>query len=180
MTHGMVHGAGGHISLRSQPGEGSEFIIHLPREAAPGPGRPVLGQEAAREQVVESRVLLVDDESAITDYLAQILQRFGCQVEAFNDPRLALERFQQAPSEFDLMITDQTMPGLTGTELAQACLRRRADFPVILCTGYSTSVDEASALNQGVAKFLMKPVVSLDLVQAMIEVLPAKAPSHPS
>ena len=116
-------------------------------------------------------VLLVDDEPILTDVGRKTLTHLGYQVTAVNDSRDALNVFQQRPDSFDLVITDQTMPGLTGMELAQRVLDLRSDIPIILCTGFSNQVDRNQALEAGVKEFLMKPVMTSTLARAVRQVL---------
>ena len=103
------------------------------------------------------RVLFVDDEFAVTRLASMILPKYGISVETENDSRKALERFREHSTEFDLLVTDQTMPGLTGIDLTRAVLLLRPNLPVILCTGYSESVSPEQANEIGVCEYVLKP-----------------------
>ncbi|MCU7922881.1 MAG: response regulator [Candidatus Thiodiazotropha sp. (ex Dulcina madagascariensis)] len=117
------------------------------------------------------RVLLVDDESAIVLFLKDFLEMQGLSVEAFTDSAKALRRFSQSPEAFDLLITDQAMPGLTGLELIEQVRSAREDLPVVLCTGYSERVNEENASAQGVDHYLEKPLMPADLIDVLVSSL---------
>lgn len=155
IVHAIVADHNGKITVESSPGEWTSFAMVLPR---------IESSESALEPVpVVSRkgrelVLLVDDEETITRVFRLLLERLGYGVVATNSSLDALEIFRSRPEDFDLLITDQTMPGLTGDELIREVLAIRADMPTIICTGFSDKIDEASALALGVHRYLLKPV----------------------
>jgi signal transduction histidine kinase/ActR/RegA family two-component response regulator len=164
VVHGIVRAHGGWLRVESEQGRGSTFRIYLPQAS----------EEAAEETLAlhtlptgSERVLLVDDEAALVELGRQTLERLGYQVEAFTDSREALATLEERPADFDLVITDQTMPGITGLELAAEARRIRPGLPVLLCTGFSRVVDEASTRRAGVREVLMKPLVARDLAQAV-------------
>jgi CheY-like chemotaxis protein len=113
----------------------------------------------------------VDDEEMVAGMMTGMLSRLGCRVSSFRDGEAALSDFVANPNAYDLVITDQTMPGRTGIELARALLDIRRDIPIILCTGYSKSVDEDVALAAGIQGFLMKPVRKRELALLIRKVL---------
>lgn len=168
VVHGIVRGLHGDIEVKSTLGRGTTFTVLLPR----------IEEEEVEEEVAEpppeggsERVLVVDDESAIVDFEKLLLQEFGYEVVGCTSPSEAFEVFSQAPQNFDLIITDQTMPKMTGLELAQACVGVRNDIPIILCSGYSSLVTEQSVFEAGIRRYIMKPVVSRELVGLVREVL---------
>jgi PAS domain S-box-containing protein len=154
VVHGIVGGVGGGIQVESAPGKGSTFDVYLPRVAPePSAERPGPARAAGRGE----RILVVDDEPMVRSTQKRILEGLGYAVEAAADGQEALDRFRAAPHAYDLVLTDQTMPRLSGLDLARAILAIRADARVILCTGYSDQVDEALARRLGLRSLLAKP-----------------------
>jgi PAS domain S-box-containing protein len=168
VVHGIVTAHQGGVNVASHPGAGTTFDIYLPAATE----APVEKTEANDPLPTGTeRILFVDDEAVLTDVGKKTLSLLGYQVTVMNDSRDALRTFLDEPGAFDLIITDQTMPGITGMELAQRAMEARSDIPVILCTGYSNQVDQEQALKGGVRDFLMKPMVVHTLAQAVRRVL---------
>ncbi len=115
----------------------------------------------------KEHILLVDDEPAVVQTTKTMLERIGCRVTALTDSSEALKVFTRNPDNFDLIITDQTMPDMTGIALAKAVLAVRKDMPVILCTGYSEIVSPEEAREIGIREFLMKPATKKEMAQAI-------------
>ena len=113
------------------------------------------------------RILFVDDEEEIALMGKEMLERLGYAVEIRTSSTDALHRFRAQPSDFDLVVTDQTMPGLTGTRLASELLAIRPDLPVVLMTGFSAAVTPESVERLGVRAYVMKPVIMRDLAMAV-------------
>jgi CheY-like chemotaxis protein len=113
------------------------------------------------------KVLLVDDDEAVVTFIESYLELHGFNVTSFSESVIALNYFDAHRDEFDLVISDQTMPVMTGIEMAKAMLSLRPDLPIILMTGYSEEVDERSAKALGLAEFLMKPFSINELLQAV-------------
>jgi PAS domain S-box-containing protein len=159
VVHGIVHRCGGHVAAETSPGLGSAFRVWLPpvvtEQTTPEPSVERF-EDASR--VIGGHILLVDDESSVLNYLTDVLTGAGCRVTATLDSREALARFTEDPSGFDLLVTDQTMPGITGDALIAAVSRLRPDIPVVLCTGHSETIDEDEARDLGIGAFLLKPV----------------------
>jgi CheY-like chemotaxis protein len=121
------------------------------------------------------RILLVDDEAEIVATLKQMLESLGYRVTAFTGSAAALETFRTQPEDFDLVITDRTMPHLTGEELAGKMLGLRPDLPIILCTGFSEAVFPEMAGDMGIREIIIKPISTRVMAETIRRVL---APKH--
>jgi PAS domain S-box-containing protein len=169
LVYGIVTDSGGAIHVASEPGRGSTFEIYLPRAEA-----LTSVAEAASEPVPRGngeRVLLVDDEEPLVDMTAEVLAQLGYDSARFTDGRAALEAFENAPEAFQVVVTDEVMPALTGTELARRVHRLRPDLPVVLVSGYSGPILTQRALGAGVSELLKKPVQSRELAAALSRIL---------
>ncbi|MFA6498710.1 MAG: GAF domain-containing protein [Desulfurivibrionaceae bacterium] len=166
VVHGIVKSHQGQITVYSEPGRGTNCHVYLPR-VAEAPALPI--GAVCRETIPTGteRLLVVDDEEMITDMLRIILQNLGYQVTVSNISPEALTLMKQDPAAFDLLITDMTMPSLTGYELAQKALALRPDLPIILCTGFSELINKEQAQAMGIRIYLMKPVSVRELAQAV-------------
>ena len=120
------------------------------------------------------RVLVIDDEQVMVDTLCRMLDRLGYQYTKRTSSVEALKLFQAGPDQFDLVITDQTMPNITGMELAKTFMDIRSDMPIILCTGFSEKVNEDSAKAMGISAFVLKPIIMSDIAHTIREVLDEK------
>lgn len=169
VVDGIIANHGGAILVDSTPGQGTTFTIYLPRldgvnalpEIPPEP--PLPGGDA--------RLLFVDDEAPLAHMTAELLTRLGYTTTVHTNSLEALEAFRATPEAFDLVITDQTMPGLTGERLAHELRRIRPDIPIILCTGFSHTMTPEKAQSQGLNAFLSKPLVLRELAHAIRSVL---------
>jgi CheY-like chemotaxis protein len=112
-------------------------------------------------------VLVVDDEPALAVLIKRIFESLGCTAHSHTDPTAALNDFQANMGGYDLIITDQTMPGLTGAELLKRARALRPDVDVIVCTGHSESLDEAKAAELGASAFLRKPITLSELIKTL-------------
>ncbi len=169
VVHGIVKSCRGAITVASQPGRGSTFEIFLPLIEHQEESQ--LRKEVKPLPTGTERLLFVDDEEALADIGHQILKRLGYRVTVKTSSLEALETFKAGPHEFDLVITDQTMPHLTGADLAQEMLRLRPDMPIILCTGFSESINAEEARALGIRRFLLKPLVAREIAEVVREVL---------
>jgi len=158
--------------VESAPGQGSRFDIYLPLSdavVAAAVSAPEVAQDAV-EVVRGQRVLLVEDEPSVGKVMARGLERMGFHTELLGDPGEALAVVTATPRLFDVVITDLTMPGMNGVELARQLLAVRADLPVILYSGDTTAVVE-SARAAGIREVLEKPVSLSELGSAVRRVL---------
>ncbi|MBF0477450.1 MAG: PAS domain S-box protein, partial [Deltaproteobacteria bacterium] len=155
VVHGIVKRHQGAIMVYSEPEKGSTFSVYLPRIDR----EPETANDASRTlpQGTE-RILFVDDEMVLCDLCEKMLGQFGYQVTAVSESTEALETFRKQPDEFDLVITDYTMPQMTGADLAKEILSIRPDMPIILCTGFSEMISEDRAKSLGIQEFVMKPL----------------------
>ncbi|ADH84765.1 ATP-binding protein [Desulfurivibrio alkaliphilus] len=168
MVHGIVRGHGGRLAVYSEPGKGTVVRVFLPlAEAAGGTAATPAADTGESAPRGTERILVVDDESRIVEMLTGLLGHLGYRAQGRTDSREALALFRQDPRAFDLVISDQTMPGLTGGELAKALREIRPDLPVIICTGFSTRMSAEQARREGIDGYLMKPF-SLDDIAGLV------------
>jgi signal transduction histidine kinase/ActR/RegA family two-component response regulator len=165
VAHGIVSSHDGAITVSSTLGAGATFAIYLPQQT-PCLLEPVLAE--SRLASGQGRILLVDDEADLAHAAELLLDHLGYEVSVHSNASEALALFRAEADTFDLMITDQTMPELTGKALAEAVRAIRPDMPIILCTGYSHVIHAAQAEELGIDAFLMKPV-DIDVLAETIE-----------
>jgi PAS domain S-box-containing protein len=169
VVQGIVASHQGAITVSSQQGKGTCFDVYFPRYSGEGAFAPGDGEQAAfggREHV-----LFIDDEEAIAEMGKEMLEQLGYAVTAKTNSKEALAVMRTEPDRYDLIITDQTMPGITGIELAKEAMLVRPDVPIILCTGFSHLVDAASARAAGIRAFVMKPLTKNELAKTVRDVL---------
>jgi CheY-like chemotaxis protein len=145
-------------------GEGSEFAVYLPLHANQATAKISSDVSSVPETGGGERILFVDDEEMLVVMGRSMLERFGYKVTAATGSREALAIFREGPDRFDLVITDQTMPEMTGMELANHILNIRHDIPIILCTGYSNLVSEEKIRAAGIRALALKPLTKMELV----------------
>ena len=171
VVHGIVKRHGGGIRVESELGKGTLFEIYFPalEKAAEEEKEP-----EGEIKVGSERILFVDDEESMVNLNHRRLERLGYQVKSTTKPLEALEWFRADPGQFDVVITDMTMPRMTGDRLATEVLKIRSHMPVIICTGYSERMSAKKAEALGVGKYIEKPIDLRNLASALREVLDEK------
>jgi PAS domain S-box-containing protein len=174
VIHGIVKSYGGDISVRSKPEEKTSFDVFFPsfNESRKEERKTRLTQEIPRGT---ERILLVDDEIALADVGTQVLERLGYQVVGKSNAREALESFRQEPQRFDLVISDLTMPHLTGFQLAEKIKQIKPDTPIILCSGFTSTATKKQIKDSGVSDFITKPINKNELARLVRKVLDSKS-----
>jgi CheY-like chemotaxis protein len=170
VVRGIILDHGGFVRVESEQEKGSRFYVYLPVYS----GEEFENQEEKVYTDIpggNERLLIIDDEHVIAEMIRLLFQKLGYFIRTAPGGPEALEIFKNSPDEFDLIITDQVMPGMTGLELTEEIKKIRQDIPVILCTGYSDIADPVKAKEIGVAEFLSKPVMTEDLAASIRRVL---------
>jgi CheY-like chemotaxis protein len=177
MVHGIVHEYGGHVVLDTSPGEGSEFRVLFRPLASAGDAQTLAPAEDAaadRGPALRGRVLVVDDDDAAGEFMRDLLETWGLDVELMRSSTEAREVFARHPERFDLAVLDQTMPRLTGLELSREILALRPRMPVILYTGYGERLSDQQIASAGIRALVRKPVDVRELLGLLRDVLGAK------
>jgi CheY-like chemotaxis protein len=172
VVHGIVSNCSGAIDVSSQLNVGTVFDIYFPCVETKDMDRPS-EVDSVRPALPfgSEQILLVDDEQMVADFTAEMLGHLGYRVVLQTDPVQALDHFRKSPEQFDLVISDMTMPGMDGERLARELMSIRPEIPVILCTGYSEKMDLEKAGQIGAKAFLFKPVKMKELAVAVRETL---------
>jgi PAS domain S-box-containing protein len=171
VVHGIVHSHGGALTVKSTKGRGTTFELFFPMVE-----QAVCTQEApeAALPLGNETILFVDDEKILRDVVTQMIESFGYTVVSLKSGMEALEIFQKDPQRFDLVVTDQSMPKMTGYDLSKKLIEIKPGIPVILCTGYSETVSLEKAKNAGIKEFIMKPIRRNEIAWILRKVLDAK------
>ena len=170
VVHGIVNTHNGLIIVESKPGKGTTFHVYF----------PIIEKDAETQEEDEGplptgneRILFVDDEEVIVDIGEKTLGQLGYDVVTKTSSVEALELFRADPDRFDLVITDMTMPKMTGDQFARELMKIQPDIPIILCTGFSPKISEKQAKEIGIKVFAMKPLVRRDMANIVRKVLDA-------
>ena len=169
LVYAIITDSGGAIDVKSAPQQGTTFTIYGP--LVEGALATADDTAAAPPRGNGERVLLVDDEAPVLTGTAEVLSRLGYEAVSFSDSHAALVAFEAAPGRFDVVVTDELMPGLTGTGLASVVRRHRPDLPIVLVSGYSGPLLTQQALAAGVSELLTKPLQSREIATTLARVL---------
>lgn len=174
VVHGILRNAGGFINVESEPGKGTSFHIFIPRLAPADWGGVVQPEVEPMPRGKGERILLVDDEETVVNVFRLQLQGLGYKVEAFTQPTAALAAFLRTPSRFDLLLSDNSMPMMSGVVLASEARMVRPGLPVIICTGFKSAIPEEQLEEMKDVIFLDKPVMVRELAAGVRAALEGK------
>ncbi len=172
VVHGIVKTCGGQIKVYSEPGQGTNIHIYFPIYESEGDTIAV--QTESYLPTGKETILVVDDEKQILNMMKKTLESLGYKVVAHADSQESLKSFKADANNFDLVITDMTMPHMTGLQLTEQLFAIRPKMPIMLCSGFSELISEEKALALGIRKFLTKPIIRTQLAKAIREVLDDK------
>ena len=171
MVHGIVKSYEGDITVESEQGKGTTFTVYLPMIEA---NVSLVEESSVHLPKGIERILFIDDEKAAVDVIQAMMEKLGYKVTSRTSSIEALEAFRNNPEGFDLVITDMTMPNMTGKDLAKEMMTIRPDIPIILCTGFSEQIDDRRAVEMGISAFVMKPIVMRQIANTIRRVLDKK------
>ena len=172
IVHGIVHASGGHIQLETEAENGTTITLFFPEAVMKSDEIEMSTEEHVVEKNInKGNILVVDDELQLGLLIKEQLSASGYEITLFTDPLEALEAFIKSPEKFDLVITDQTMPGMTGDDLSRQLLKIRKDIPIILSTGFSSKINEEEALAIGISRFMEKPLSKENLLEVIGQLL---------
>lgn len=170
VVHGIVMGCNGYINVYSEPGQGTSFHVYLP-EVEEGAVDYLAQVDEAPVCGGNERIMFVDDEEIIVNLASEVLRLYGYKITPFTDAVLAMQNFEKHPDDYDLVITDMSMPCLTGLQLTQKIKEIRPDLSIILCSGYSETIYKERALTLGISRYVPKPLMMDNLVRVIRELL---------
>jgi len=172
VVQGIVHKQGGEITVKSEPGRGTTFEVWFP--VIEGEKDEIEEKTEASLPTGDEHILFVDDEKILAEVGKEILEHLGYEVTTRTSSLEALELFKAKPEFFDLVITDMSMPNITGEQLSREFMKIRPDIPIILCTGFSHIISKEKARGVGIKAFVMKPLVTKDLAETVRKALDEK------
>ncbi|MFC1840327.1 PAS domain S-box protein [Thermodesulfobacteriota bacterium] len=170
-VYSIVRNYGGDIIVESEVGKGSTFNVYLPLEKTEAQD---LKEDSIEIPKGNEHILFVDDEESIVNIMQKSLEKLGYKVTGRTSSVEALEAFRNNPNKFDLVITDMTMPNMTGEDLAKELMNIEPDIPIILCTGFSEKINEEKAKEIGISSFVMKPIIVSEIATTIRNVLDQK------
>ncbi len=169
VSYGIIKQHGGEINVESSPGKGTTFVISLPTVESEADW--ALAVEQKETPRGSEHIVLVDDEKNLIDIVERMLSSLGYTVTSFSDSQQALAWMQDHLADFDLLLTDMTMPIITGGDLTKKLLALRPELPIILCTGFSETLNKEQAIALGIREYLLKPVTKQQLASKLCQVL---------
>nr|MEE4268308.1 transporter substrate-binding domain-containing protein [Candidatus Krumholzibacteria bacterium] len=170
VVHGIVKSSHGFLQVESEPGQGTAIRVFFPRVEEPRT-QPTVSADDPRDIQGRERILFVDDEVALTGLADRFFTSLGYRITVFSDSAAAWKCFAEQPDSFDLLITDQTMPALTGVELARRVRGSREDIPIVICSGYNEGITPADCQELGICGVLPKPLLMRSLAAEVRKIL---------
>ncbi len=170
VVHGIVKNHKGEIYVKSEPGKGTTFTILFPT-VTEHPEQKTKDVVAKPYPTGKETLLFVDDETALVDMAKLILEKLGYTVQVSTSPVKALSLFKADPNQYNLVISDMTMPQMSGVKLSENLKKIRSDIPIIICTGHSSLMDEEKAKDIGISAFVMKPITMSEIAKLIRKVL---------
>jgi CheY-like chemotaxis protein len=172
MVHGITKSCGGTVSVQSKVGKGTVFYVYLPRTDSDQALKETRESTAVQPAPTGAeRILFIDDEPELVALGREMLEHLGYRVVTKNNGIDALKEFSEKPNHFDVVVTDMTMPKMTGERLALELINIRPEIPIILCTGFNEQINEQKATAIGIKAFLMKPLTLNHLAETVRAVM---------
>jgi len=173
VVHGIIHEVNGHIAITSFPDKGTLIKLYFPAiiEKEQSEDSNIFVAESKASIGNGEHIMVVDDDVPLSLLYEEILHSYGYEVSRYDNSQVALEAFLKTPNDFSVIVTDQTMPFLTGDEMAKLMLMERPDLPIIICTGFSEKIDQHTAKEIGIRALLKKPVDMYKLLDLIDETI---------
>ena len=170
LVQAIVEEHDGFLEVYSEINNGTNFYIYLPIvKKQDDPKTPIIKKTFSLKG--NEKIIFVDDEESIRQIAKEFLEKYGYKVSLFENGVEAYREFEKKPHQFDLAVTDMTMPGMTGYEFASNILKNKPEFPILLCTGFSEDISEEKAASIGIKALLFKPIPMKDLAKKIRAVL---------